>query len=237
MMDISIRAELKGLSKSLGAFEYKQLPFAQAQALNALAKRVTAVEEANLKREFPSLTPFTAKAVGVKRATKADPTAIVFVKPVAARYLEPYENRGTHFLGSKKALLVPIDQATNQYGNLPRGTLAALKGRPDVFIGAVKTKRGTVNGVWQRVTDTAKVTLLQRAKAGKVASLARTKAGKVKALRNRNEGDSLKLLIRFKDSPVVKQSLGFGTQARRTVATYWRVDFDAAIAQAVGSAR
>jgi hypothetical protein len=237
MIDLSLRLEFKGLAKSLSAFEYRQLPFAQAQAVNALGARVQKAEGENLKKQFPTLTPFTAKAVGLKRATKADPTAVVFVKPVAAKYLEPFENRGTHFLGSKKALLVPIDQATNQYGNLPRGTLAALKGRPDVFIGAVKTKRGTVNGVWQRVTDSAKVTLLQRTKAGKVASLARTKAGKVKALRNRNEGDSLKLLIRFKDSPVVKQSLGFGTQAKRTVATYWRVDFDAAMAQAVGSAR
>ena len=29
MMDISIRAEIKGLSKSLDALAYKQLPFAQ----------------------------------------------------------------------------------------------------------------------------------------------------------------------------------------------------------------
>jgi hypothetical protein len=237
MIDLSIRAELKGLTKSLGAFAYRQLPFAQAQAVNALASRVQKGETENLKKEFPSLTPFTAKAVGVNRATKADPTAVVFVRPVAAQYLKPYENKGTHFLGGKKALLVPIDQATNQYGNLRRGTLAALKGRADVFVGAVKTKAGAVNGVWQRVTDTSKVTLLQRTKAGKVASLKRTKAGKVAPLRNTNTGSGLKLLIRFKDSPVVKQSLGFGTHARRTVVTYWRVDFDAAMAKAVATAR
>jgi hypothetical protein len=226
VIDISIRAELKGLSKSLGAFAYKQLPFAQAKAVNALAARVQKVETENLKKEFPSLTPFTAKSVGMKRANKADPTATVFVKPVAAQYLLPYEKKGTHFLGGKKGLLVPIDQATNQYGNLPRGTLAALKGRPDVFIGTVKTKRGPVNGVWQRVTDAGKVTLLRRTKAGKVAPL-----------RKLNEGSKLKLLIRFKDSPVVKQSLGFGTHARKTVAAYWRADFDAAMGKALATGR
>jgi hypothetical protein len=237
MIDLSVRAEFKGLEKTLSAFAYKQLPFAQAQAVNTLAKRVAAVESANLKREFPTLTPFTERSVGVKRATKADPTAIVFIKPVAAQYLKPYEDNGTHFLGGKKALLVPIDQATNQYGNLPRGTLASLKGRSDVFIGSVKTKAGAVNGVWQRVTDVTKVTLLQRTKAGKVSSLKRTKAGRAAPLRNTNTGEGLKLLIRFKDSPVVKQSLGFGTHAKRTIATFWRVDFDAALAQALATAR
>ena len=54
-------------------------------------------------------------------------------------------------LRSKQAMLTPRDLATNQYGNLPRGKLASLKGRPDLFIGTVKTKAGEIGGVWQRV--------------------------------------------------------------------------------------
>jgi hypothetical protein len=232
MIDLSIRAELKGLTKSLGAFAYRQLPFAQAQAVNALASRVQKGETENLKKEFPSLTPFTAKAVGVNRATKADPTAVVFVRPVAAQYLKPYENKGTHFLGGKKALLVPIDQATNQYGNLPRGTLARLIGRSDVFVGPVKTKAGVINGVWQRP-------YLRELDASKGYSVKLRKKirGQGMQARGANTTGKLRLLIRFKDSPVVKQSLGFGTHARRTVVTYWRVDFDAAMAKAVATAR
>jgi hypothetical protein len=232
MIDLSIRAELKGLTKSLGAFAYRQLPFAQAQAVNALASRVQKGETENLKKQFPSLTPFTAKAVGVNRATKADPTAVVFVRPVAAQYLKPYENKGTHFLGGKKALLVPIDQATNQYGNLPRGTLARLIGRSDVFVGPVKTKAGVINGVWQRP-------YLRELDASKGYSVKLRKKirGQGMQARGANTTGKLRLLIRFKDSPVVKQSLGFGTHARRTVVTYWRVDFDAAMAKAVATAR
>jgi hypothetical protein len=232
MIDLSIRAELKGLTKSLGAFAYRQLPFAQAQAVNALASRVQKGETENLKKQFPSLTPFTAKAVGVNRATKADPTAVVFVRPVAAQYLKPYENKGTHFLGGKKALLVPIDQATNQYGNLPRGTLARLIGRSDVFVGPVKTKAGVINGVWQRP-------YLRELDASKGYSVKLRKKirGQGMQARGANTTGKLRLLIRFKDSPVVKQSLGFGTHARRTVVTYWRMDFDAAMAKAVATAR
>jgi hypothetical protein len=237
MIDLSIRVDFRALTKRLENLATKQLPFATAKAVNALAARVEKAEIDNLKKQFPTLTPFTAKSVGVKRATKANPTAFIFIKPLAARYLQPYEHRGAHFLGTKKGLLVPIEQATNQFGNLPKGTLAALKSRADVYVGPIKTKAGTVNGVWQRVANTSHVTLLQRAKGGKLAPLKRTKAGRVVPLRKLNTNDKLKLLIRFKDSPVVKQSLGFGAHARRTVATYWRVDFDAAMAKALATAR
>jgi hypothetical protein len=232
MIDVSLRLEFKGLEKGLGAFAYKQLPFAKAQAVNTLAKRVGAVETANLKSEFPTLTPFTEKSVGIKPARKDDPTALVFVKDTAARYLEPYENRATHYLGAKKGLLVPIDQATNQYGNLPRGTLKRLLGRKDVFVGPVKTKAGIVNGVWQRPYlrehDTSK---------DMSAGMRRKVRGQGKQPRGANTTGQLRLLIRFKDSPVVRQQLGFGVHARKTVGAFWRADFDAALDQALATAR
>ena len=60
---------------------------------------------------------------------------MVFAKDIAAQYLEPYEDGGPQFLGAKRAILAPVAQRTNQYGNLPRTALVRLKAKPNVFTG------------------------------------------------------------------------------------------------------
>jgi hypothetical protein len=48
-------------------------------------------------------------------------------------------------------MIVPKNIGLDGHGNLPRGTLRSLQRRPDVFVGKVKSKDGTmVSGVWQR---------------------------------------------------------------------------------------
>lgn len=151
MLDISVRANVKAISRDLDNFAYRQLPFATAQALTGLAKRIRDDEQRGMLKVFDKPTPFTLGAVGARGATKANPVAVVYIRDIAAQYLAPFEFGGKHFLGGKRGLLVPKDIPVNQYGNLPRSTLARLKGRRDVFIGAVKLKTGeTVHGVWQR---------------------------------------------------------------------------------------
>jgi hypothetical protein len=146
---ISVRSNIKEISKKLNALAYKQIDFATALALTDLAKQVQAAEEENIKATFKHPKPFTVKSVGMRGATKRSLTATVFVRPIAAKYLEPYEDGGTHELPGK-ALLNPKDIRLDQYGQLTRATLARLKARRDVFIGPVKTASGIVNGVWQR---------------------------------------------------------------------------------------
>jgi hypothetical protein len=223
VLNISIRTNIKQISKNLTDLAYRQLPFAQAQAVTALAKRVRDVEVAGIKQTFPTATPFTLKSVGVKPARKDDPTAIIFVKDIAAQYLQPFETGGAHFLGGKKGLLVPIDQAVNKYGNLPRDALKSLKGRPDVFIGPVKTKAGIVNGVWQRVATSRNSSMVNQ-------------HGKLKKLRKLNTTGRLKLLIRFKDPQPVKQHMGWGSKAQAAVNKWWRIEFGKAMAKAITTA-
>jgi hypothetical protein len=145
------------------------------------------------------------------------------VKDIAAKYLEPYEEGGVHHLNSR-ALLNPKDIKLNAYGQLPRATLAKLKARPDIFIGVVKTKAGPVNGVWQRVIDPNRVTLL---------------GPNMKRLRGLNKGPTakLKLLLRFGDALPVNKRLNYGGTARKIIARHLRRDFDAALAKAMASAR
>ena len=149
-IEISLRSNLKQISKQLSALAYKQLDFAASQAINDVAKQVAVAEKENIKATFEKPKPFTVNAVGVKGSTKRDLTAVVFVRPIAAKYLAPYEEGGSHKLPGR-ALLNPKNIRLDQYGQLTRSTLQRLKARSDVFIGPVNTKHGVVNGVWQRV--------------------------------------------------------------------------------------
>lgn len=220
-IDINIRTNLKDIQKSLNSFAYKQMPFATAQTLTQLAKEVQAAEQENLKKTFDNPTPFTVNSVGVKAATKTSLTAIVYVKDIAAAYLEPYEVGGVHKLNSK-ALLNPKDISLNQYGNLPKGKLRALKGRKDVFIGQIKTKNGeTIGGVWQRP-----------------ARIVASKNGKVRKLpKMANATGHLKLLIRFGDALPVKQHLDYRQRAQQLVNRRFNAVFGAMLAKAMATAK
>jgi hypothetical protein len=230
VIGISVRSNLKQLQAQLSAAVREQVPFATAQAINATAARVKATETENIRKTFKSPTPFTQNSVAVKRATKGNPTAIVYVKDIAAKYLKPYETGGVHVLPGK-ALLDPKNIALNAYGQLPRGTIEKLKGRPDVFIGAVRLKNGeTINGIWQRPTDTKRVTLLngRGKRLGKLNRLKRT---------DENPRGKLKLLIRFGDALPVQKQLNYGRHAQAVVNRYLAYDFEVALQKAMASAK
>ena len=64
----------------------KQVPYAMAQAVNALAFQVQRAEKAALSEVFSHPRPFTQRSVLVKKATKARPTAVVYIRPEVAAY-------------------------------------------------------------------------------------------------------------------------------------------------------
>ncbi|WP_343618796.1 hypothetical protein [Ralstonia sp.] len=206
MIDISVRFDVKALQKSLDAIASKQLSFATAQAINAVAKEVQAAQRVNMAKVLDKPTPFTLNSVGVRLANKSSLTAIVYVKDIAAAYLLPYEQGGHNKLNAK-ALIKPVDQKVNQYGNLPRTTVKRLAAKKNVFVGKVKTKAGEVDGVWQRS----------------------------KAVRGRKAG--LRLLIKFQDAHEATQRLGYQNLARKVVGASFRRELEAALARAMASAR
>lgn len=151
MLKIDTREAMRALSRDLHDFQRRQIPFAAAQALTEVAKEVAKVETAALAATFKSPTPFTLRAFGVRGARKTNLTALVYARDIQAAYLDPYAFGGLAVLGKKQAMLAPIQIALNQYGNIPRGKLASLKGKPGYFVGDVKTKSGRlIGGLWQR---------------------------------------------------------------------------------------
>lgn len=219
MLDVSVRTSFKEVERSLSSLAREQLPFAKAMAVTGLGRRVQEAEQSAFNKVFDRPAPFTVKSVGVRAARKNDPTAVVFVKDIAAAYLEPFEFGGAHKTNGR-ALLNPKAAQTNQYGNLPRNLVARLKNRADIFIGAVKTKSGeVVNGVWQRPMP------------------APSMAGRRARGRGANHSGHLKLLVRFTDPKPVTQHLDYRARAKRVIAAQFDTEFSAAMAKALASAR
>lgn len=222
---ISVDADVRAPSKSLARLQKDQLPFAISQALTATAKLAQGAEKAALPEVFDRPTPFTINSVAVKGARKSDLEARVFVKDIAAAYLEPYEFGGDHkLIGRGKTWLNPKDKTLlNQYGNFSRNALQRLEARPDVFVGTVKTKSGeSIGGVWQRPTNVKAVK-----RSGKRGV----------ALRGVNKSDHLKLLIRFGDAEPVRQRLEFGERAFEVVDEHFKSEFEREMSRAIATAK
>jgi len=189
MATTTFKLDLRGLTSGLDRAARKQLPFAAAGALNDVARAGIAAERLAMTQELDRPRPFTAQqGLRLAAASKGSLIATVYIPQIQSRYLAPEILGGAQVLNAG-AVLRPIDQATDRYGNLPRGLVARLKARRDVFIGAV---RG-VEGVWQRLPGhrlrllirfSAPVEVKTRYRFG-AATIAAAKAGFAAALRAR----------------------------------------------------
>lgn len=225
LLRISVWSDLNKATRVLDALQRKQLPFATATMLTSLAKIAQAEEKKALPHIFDRPTPFTINSIGIKAARKSAPEAMVFVKDIAAAYLEPYEVGGTHMMiGSGKTWLNPKDKLLlNKYGNFSASTLARLKARPDIFVGTIKTKSGEqIGGVWQRPAPT------------KVIQSPGKRTAKV---RGANQSGHLKLLVRFGDPRPVRQHLDFGKRAAAVVNKHVAIEFAKALTKAMATAK
>lgn len=218
-MRLSIKADLRPVHRAMMALGAQQVPFANALTVNSLARGVAALETESLIETFEKATPFTKRAFRIEGATKAKPVAIVAAKDRTndkggqAAYIAPYVVGGPRFLGAKRAMLVPIEQRTNQYGNLPKNTMARLKAKPNVFVGKVRTKGGKLlSGVWQRPAGASR----SKAQAGRGA---------------------LKLLIAFEDTTPVRKRFDFYGKAENYVRRNAAREYTAAMRKALVTAR
>lgn len=221
-LEISVRSNIDQIERSLDTFVRDQIPFATATALTELARQVQRSEVDNLRATFRNPSPFTLRSVRVTPARKSAPEATVFVMDKAEQYLVPYEFGGVHQLPGP-ALFNPKDIDLNAYGQLPRGIMARMRGRKDVFIGAIQTSHGRINGVWQRL-DISKSGAVRKKRAGRGG------------LHDKHLG-ALKLLIRFGDALPVTQHLDYFKRAQQIVNRNFEKEFGRALAKAIASAK
>lgn len=144
-LSASIKLDTRGLTRLFDDVQRKQIPFAASMALNATAFEIQREEQAQVRSDFKNPRPFSQKAFGVIKSTKASQTATIFLKP-DHQYLAPYILGGPHLLPGK-ALINPKDIRLDQYGQFRKGQISGLTGNRNVFVGEVDG----VMGWWLRV--------------------------------------------------------------------------------------
>jgi len=143
MLDLS--GNFRAFARDLSRAEKQQVPYAIALTLNATAADIEKNTDKSLSKLLDRPTPFTRRGLFKRKATKRRLLATVGFKPIQASYLERLETGGDR-LPKGRALVVPVGQRLNKYGNLPRNALRRLLARKDVFSGNVNG----VAGIWQR---------------------------------------------------------------------------------------
>ena len=211
-------ASLRDLSRQLKQLQ-KQIPFATAQAMTPVVRDIAAAQKVALGRKLESPTPFTVNSVGSAGARKNNLRAKVFVRDVAAEYLEPFEFGGEHKLNSQ-ALLNPKNIKLNKYGNMPRNKLSQLKAKPNVFVGEVNG----VDAVWQR----------RKPKKAKKKRARRSANG---TRRPKRKQRAPKLLVRFGDALPVTPVLGYMDRSKAMAEALMPAALSRAIADAIKTAK
>ena len=153
-MQISIKADIKKLTRGLNDIQKKQIPFATSRALNDVARQAaskTLREKAQDVFEGGA-TSFTKSGFRYEKSNKQNLTAKVFIDPARAEYMRFQIAGGTRF-PKNRALMIPTTHTRlNKFGNITRGTFNKLiNDRTKYFSGIPKGMQGASNeGIWER---------------------------------------------------------------------------------------
>lgn len=153
-MQISIKADIKKLTRGLNDIQKKQIPFATSRALNDVARQASTktLRERADKVFEGGATSFTKSGFRYEKSNKQNLTAKVFIDPARAEYMKFQIAGGTRF-PKNRALMIPTTHTRlNKFGNITRGTFNRLiNDRAKYFSGIPKGMQGAANeGIWER---------------------------------------------------------------------------------------
>jgi len=150
---LNVTSNYAAFSAALSDTAQRQLPFAVAQAINDTAADVKANAEKRLIKDLDRPTPFTRRALFQRRASKNRLVGVVGFKPVQRRYLMRLETGGVR-RPKGRAILVPVNQRLNKYGNMTRNAVSRLRSKKNVFSGTPGARGSGVSakaGIYQRM--------------------------------------------------------------------------------------
>lgn len=156
---------IDALQRDLSDMARNQIPFATSRAINDTLDDVAKNETKRLHKTIDRPTPFTLKAWRVARSSKRRLQGAILAKDVQAEYLRLLERPGTRSPDGS-AIVVPVRQRLNKYGNMPRKAISRALTNPRVFA----TTRGAgatshlPGGIYKRLGG--------RGKAGRLHMLA-----------------------------------------------------------------
>lgn len=150
-MRLDIRSNVADLTRDLSDMARRQLPFALSKAINETLRDMKDGAVRNMAATLANPTPFTRNAWAIRWSTKGRLSGRIYAKPIQAAYLLRQEEGGERQPEGARAILIPVGQRLNAYGNMTRGAPRKAMGRADTFSGAPGGKAGGRAGIWQRI--------------------------------------------------------------------------------------
>lgn len=169
-MEITLKSDIKELTRKLDRIQKKQIPFAASDALNSTAFDARKSIQDSLPVHLDRPTPRLVSSVQVKKSTKKNLIAVVGFpgrgfgktkwKETPADIMSRHIRGGTR-RAKRRALAVPTKHTKlNKYGNIAniRGKIQKyLADKDRYFSGIPKGMAGDKNaGIWQRMPPNSK---------------------------------------------------------------------------------
>ena len=213
-MQVSVKANVKQLTKGLNKIQRKQIPFATSKALNTLAFDVRKTLQTVLPEYIDQPTPYTTRAIQVEKSTKKKLITTVGFRGFGfgkgkgsvppAEYMALQIGGGTR---NKKGRGIPVPtkhQKTNRYGNVVKGRINKLLADKQKFFSGIPKGMGKdAAGIWERL-----------GKKGK-----------------------LRMLIAWEDRAIYQKRFPFRMIVDKTIRTNFKKRFESALRDALQTAR
>lgn len=208
LMQISFQNNIRQVERGLSDFARREVPFATSLALNATADDVLKNTSVSLRKRLDRPTPFTEKAFRATRSSKSRLSVKVFAMDRQAAYLKFQEDGGTR-KPNRKAIAIPVNIETNEFGNIPRRGIKRTLKLKNVFSGVPKGAPKEAAGIYKRVGATAK----------------------------KKAGYRLLLLIDYAKRTIYRPRLRFKSSAAKTAAARFPIHWERSIKRAIATAR
>lgn len=149
---ISVKSNIKEVTKGLNSLQRKQIPFATARALTFTAKDGARYINKISTKFIDRPNPFTKRAFAFLKATKQTLTSSVFAKDVQGSYLKHIIEGTTRNRRRGKPYPVSASKGLlDAYGNFGKGysRIRSAKKKKNRFIANIN---GT-EGLWERLPN------------------------------------------------------------------------------------
>lgn len=251
MIQISVRTDIKAAIAKLNRLQREQVPYATMRALNATADDVKEAERKEIADVFDRPRANTLNSVYVKYATKANPVSRIALKDVAGKGVPASKYLEAQIKGGVRRLK-RFEKALRAVGALPPG-MYAVPGS-----GAKIDAEGNMSGgqivqilsyfkAFPEAGYKANMTDARRAKLAKGTKkqggfsyfVGRPGGGKLPlgVWQRFNPHGFIKPVLIFVDSVLYEPRFDFYYVGKRAVEKRFRANFDAALVQALATAR
>ena len=222
---ISIKVDGDFGASLLGNMQ-KQIKFATAKALTRTAQAVQRAIPQALERELDRPNQFTKGGTFITPARKDNLQAVVGFKDKQARYMRLQIEGGIRSPGAR-GIKLPGNVTLDQYGNIPRGLIAKLiaAARSGKFGAAVKTRLG-INAKGRAPADLSMFYCRPKGRTDLPVGIYR-----------RMPNGLLTVVLFSQKAARYRPRFKFQELAERVVKDTFAAEFDAALADAMRSAR